>query len=158
MPHSLAADGVMQSGGVADSGAVLYNLHSLLPSRAALHSLLPSRSSSGSGARAMRTVAVAATGPARSVSGGSHTPDPRHVQRWTTCTAIGHPPGSPDLHGTKGNVRWTGLGRPVAVAAAVPQRDVRGGTRWSDMFSASTPLKTTALFQPLPALAPFPIE
>ena len=33
----------MQSSGVADSGAVLYNLHSLLPSRAALHSLLPSR-------------------------------------------------------------------------------------------------------------------
>ena len=75
------------------------------------------------------TAAVAATGPARSVSGGSHTPDPRHVQRFSTCTAIGHLPGSPDLHGTKGNVRRTGLGRPVAVAAAVPQRDVRGGTR-----------------------------
>ena len=81
------------------------------------------------------TAAVAATGPARSVSGGSHTPDPRHVRRFSTCTAIGHLPGSPDLHGTKGIVR-----------SAVPQRDVRGGTRWYDMFSASTPLKTTALF------------
>ena len=67
------------------------------------------------------TAAVAATGPARSVSGGSHTPDPRHVQRFSTCTAIGHLPGSPDLHGTRGYVRWTDLGRPVAAAAAVPQ-------------------------------------
>ena len=92
------------------------------------------------------TATVAATRPARPVSGGSRTPDPRHVPRWTTCTAIGHPLGSPDPHGTKGNVRRTGLGRPVAVAAAAPQRDVRGGTRWSDMFSVSTPLKTTALF------------
>ena len=90
--------------------------------------------------------AVAATGPARLVSGGSHTPDLRHVRCSSTCTAIGHLPGSPDLHGTRGNVRWTGLGRPVAAAAAALQRDVRGGTRWSDMLSVSTPLKTTALF------------
>ena len=46
-----------------------------------------------------------------------------------TCTSIGHLPGSPDLHGTRGNVRRTGLGRPEAVAAAVPQREVRGGLR-----------------------------
>ena len=89
--------------------------------------------------------AVAATGPARPVSGGSHTPDLRHVRCSSTCTAIGHLPGSPDLHGTRGNVRWTGLGRPVAAAAAALQRDVRGGTRWSDMLSVSPPLETTAL-------------
>ena len=92
------------------------------------------------------TAAVAATGPVRPVSGGSHTPDLRLVRCSTTCIAIGHLPGSPDLHGTRGNVCWTGFGRPVATAAAALQRDVRGGTRYSDMFSVSTPLKTTAFF------------
>ena len=42
---------------------------------------------------------------------------------FSACVTIGHLPGSPDLHGTRGYVRWTDLGRPVAVAAAVPEQD-----------------------------------
>ena len=43
----------------------------------------------------------------------------------TGIRVIGHLPGSPDLHGTRGYVRWTGVGRPVAAAAAVSQHEVR---------------------------------
>ena len=50
-------------------------------------------------------------------------------QCFSACCAIGHLPGSPDLHGTKGNVHGTVIGRPVAAAAAVPQRELRGRLR-----------------------------
>ena len=80
----------------------------------------------GSSLLARRTAAVAATGPRgqlaavliRLTSDTCVQPRPR-----TGIRVIGHLPGSPDLHGTGGYVRWTDLGRPVAVAAAVAQPD-----------------------------------
>ena len=80
----------------------------------------------GASLLARRTAAVAATGPRgqlaavliRLTSDTCVQPRPR-----TGIRVIGHLPGSPDLHGTGGYVRWTDLGRPVAVAAAVAQPD-----------------------------------
>ena len=81
----------------------------------------------GSSLLARRTAAVAATGQRGQLAAV--------LMRLTLDTSlvvlvsllercvIGHLPGSPDLHGTRGYVRWTDLGRPVAVAAAVPEQD-----------------------------------
>ena len=85
----------------------------------------------GSSLLARRTAAVAATGPRgqlaavliRLTSDTGLSLRVRSSACVTRICVIGHLPGSLDLHGTGGYVRWTDLGRPVAVAVAVAQPD-----------------------------------
>ena len=97
-----------------------------------LDSILGGAGDSDAGALAERTATVSATGP-RGQSAAvliRLTLDTCVQPRSTTgIRVIGHLPGSPDLQGTRGNVHWTGIGRPVAAAAAVPQRELRGRLR-----------------------------
>ena len=76
------------------------------------------------GLAAGRTAAAAATGPrGQSAAVLIRLTLGTGVVLVSLPPTIGHLPGSPDLHGTRGYVRWTDFGRPVAVAAAVPEQD-----------------------------------
>ena len=77
----------------------------------------------GAGLAAGRTAAVAATGPRGQSAAVLIRLTLGPTWSFSACVTIGRLPGSPDLHGTRGYVRWTDLGRPVAVAAAVPEQD-----------------------------------
>ena len=75
------------------------------------------------GLAAGRTAAAAATGPRGQSAAVLMRLTLGPTWRSSAYVSIGRLPGSPDLHGTRGYVRRTDLGRPVAVAAAVPEQD-----------------------------------